>query len=67
MASKAADDGMPFMNKPVREGFDVRLKIIDLEIQGISVYCDGMYKTCSGCRNCASNNNMYKKFCVFVM
>lgn len=67
MVSKTADDGLTYMNAPAIDQFDVRLKIIAIAIQEISVYCDGMYKTCSLCRNCASNNNVYKKFCVFVM
>lgn len=65
MVSTTADDGLTKVNELAIDRFDARLKIIAIVIQEISVYFDGMYKTCSVCRNCASNNNVYKKFCVF--
>lgn len=63
MVSKTADDGLTYMNEPAIDWLVARLKIIAIAIQEISVYSDGMYKTCSVCRNCASNNNVYKKIC----
>ncbi len=64
VVSTTVDDGLTQVNEPVIDRFDARLKIIAIAIQEISVYSDGMYKTCSVCRNCASNNNVYKKICV---
>ena len=64
MVSTTADDGLTYMNEPAIDRLDARLKIIAIAIQEISVYSDVMYKTCSVCRNCASNNNVYKKICV---
>ena len=64
MVSKTADDGLTYMNEPAIDRLDARLKIIVTAIQEISVCSDSMYKTCSVCRNCASNNNVYKKICI---
>lgn len=64
VVSTTVDDGLTQVNEPVIDRFDARLKIIAIAIQEISVYSDGMYKTCSVCRNCASNINVYKKICV---
>ena len=64
VVSTIADDGLTYMNEPAIGQLDARLKIIAIAIQEISVYSDVMYITCSVCRNCASNNNVYKKFCV---
>lgn len=64
MVSTTVDDGLTYVNAPVIDRLDARVKIIVTAIQEISVYSDSMYKTCSVCRNCASNNNVYKKFCV---
>lgn len=64
VVSTIADDGLTYMNEPAIDQLDARLKIIAIAIQEISVYSDVMYITCSVCRNCASNNNVYKKFCV---
>ena len=64
MVSTTADDGLTYMNESAIDRLDARLKIIAIAIQEISVYSDVMYITCSVCRNCTSNNNVYKKFCV---
>ena len=64
VVSTTADDGLTYMNEPAIDRLDARLKIIAIAIQEISVNSDVMYITCSVCRNCASNNNVYKKFCV---
>ena len=64
MVSTTADDGLTYMNESAIDRLDARLKIIAIAIQEISVYSDVMYIACSVCRNCASNNNVYKKFCV---
>lgn len=64
VVSTTVDDGLTYMNEPAIDRLDEHLKIIAIAIQEISVYSDVMYKTCSVCRNCASNNNVYKKICA---